>query len=87
MVNDSVVYQGNYIILDTLNKIFNQRFVNGQLLVYIDGELVFNDSVNDDVRLIILKIIDKYLGIHELKVIFTDENNNTQNFTEYITII
>lgn len=78
----------NYALtLGGLNKIFNQSFINGHLLVYVDGKLVFNDTVTDDLSTIIFKIIEKFLGEHELKVEFTDGNNKTQTYAENITII
>ncbi|MBQ6219065.1 MAG: hypothetical protein IJJ47_04980 [Methanosphaera sp.] len=66
--------------------IFNQSFTNGHLIVYIDGKIVFNDTVTDDIYRIILEITSKLLGQHELTVEFTNNNNQTQNYTENITI-
>ena len=76
----------NVLTLGELNEIYNQTFINGHLLVYIDGELVFNGTVNDDLTTVILKIIEKFLGQHEIKVEFTDNNNEIRTYTENITI-
>lgn len=84
--NDKFINETNVLTLDALNRIFNQTFINGHLLVYIDGKLVFNDTVTDDLSTVILKIIEEYLGAHELKVVFTDSQNHTSTYTENITI-
>lgn len=84
--NGNFINETNVLTVDALNRIFNQTFINGHLLVYIDGKLVFNDTVTDDLSTVILKIIEEYLGIHELKVVFTDSLNHTSTYTENITI-
>lgn len=84
--NDKFVSQSNTITIKTLNTIFNQSFTNGHLVVYLDGKVVFNDTVTDDIYRVILEITSKLLGQHELKVEFTDNNNQTQSYTENITI-
>ena len=76
----------NTITLGELNEIFGQTFTNGHLLLYIDGELVFNATVGDDLATVILEIMEKYLGQHELKVEFTDNDNQTQTYTKNISI-
>ncbi|MBO7719808.1 MAG: hypothetical protein J6S29_06635, partial [Methanosphaera sp.] len=87
IVNDTVVYESNVLTLDALNKIFGEDFRNGHLLVYIDGKLVFNDTVGDDLTRVILEIIERFLGNHELKVEFTDSNNKTNTYVENVTIV
>lgn len=62
--NDKIIYEGNYMMLATLNNIFNQKFINGHLVVFIDGQVVFNDSVTDNISLVIFEIIEKFLGKH-----------------------
>lgn len=84
--DDKIVEQTNAITLRTLNNIFNQTFINGHLIVYIDGKLVFNDTVTENLSTVILKIIEKYLGTHEIKIEFTDNTNDTKTFTQNITI-
>ncbi len=74
------------ITLGELNEIFNQTFANGHLLLYIDGQLVYNGTVGDDLATVILEIIEKFLGEHELKVEFTDSDNQTQTYTKNVTI-
>lgn len=77
----------NYrLTLDILNRIFDKSFINGHLLVYIDGKLVFNDTVSDDLSLFICELFDQILGNHEIKVEFTDNENNTNTYTENVTI-
>lgn len=85
-VNGKLVSQTRYITIETLNTIFNQTFINGHLTVYLDGKVIFNETVTDDIFRIILEITEKLLGQHELKVEFTYENNNTQTYIENITI-
>ena len=46
-VDNNVITVTNAISLGKLNEIFGQTFINGHLLVYIDGELVFNGTVGD----------------------------------------
>ena len=86
-MNNKVIIESNVLTLDGLNKIFNQSFINGHLLVYLDGKLVFNDTVSDDLSTVILEILEKFLGEHELKVVFTDSNNESETYVENITII
>jgi len=84
--NDKLIGQSNIITVGTLNMIFDQLFTNGHLVVYLDGKVVFNDTVTDDIYRIILEITSKLLGQHELTVEFTDNNNQTHSYTENITI-
>lgn len=84
--NDKLVSQTNTITIETLNTIFNQSFTNGHLLVYIDGTLIFNDTVTYDLYTMILEITGKYLGEHEIKVVFTDNQNKTNTYKENIKI-
>ena len=84
-VKDKVVFEGRYFTIQTLNEIFGQNFINGHLVVYIDGKVVFNGTVGDDISTIIFEIINSLLGDHELKVEFT-VGNDTQTYTENITI-
>jgi len=72
--------------LTRLNEIFNQNFINGTLLVYIDGKLVFNGTTTDDLSLIIYDLLDLISGNHEIKVVFTDKAGNTNNYTANITV-
>ena len=76
----------NMLTLGVLNQIFNKDFRNGHLLVYIDGILVFNATTTDDLTQIIIDLLSLLLGKHEIKVVFTDGNGNTNNYTENITI-
>lgn len=84
--NNNIISQSNAITLEILNKIFGQKFINGHLLVYIDGELVYNATTTDDLSSIIFEIIEKFIGEHEIKVEFTDSNNKTDTYTEHITL-
>lgn len=76
----------NKLTLDMLNHIFNKDFRNGHLLVYIDGKPVFNATTTDDLQLIIFDLLDLLSGNHEIKVVFTDNDGNTNTYTENITI-
>ncbi|HIH35264.1 MAG TPA: hypothetical protein HA255_02335 [Methanosphaera sp.] len=76
----------NYLNLSRLNDIFNQNFTNGHLLVYIDGELVFNGTTTDDLSLVICNLLKFISGNHEIKVVFTDNKRNTNNYTENINV-
>lgn len=78
--------QNNYLTLERLNNIFNQNFINGHLLVFIDGKLVFNATTTDDLTQIIYDLLKLLSGNHELKVEFTDNNGNTKSYTENITV-
>ncbi len=84
--DNTLVWTGNSLTLEALNSIFDLNFTNGHLLVYIDGVLVFNDTVGDDLTTIIMELLDKYLGEHEIKVVFTDNKNNTNTYKENIII-
>lgn len=86
--NDStVLYQGDSIVtLDELDKIFGSSFTEGRLVLYIDGEVVFNETVNGDLAAQIFEIVEKFLGQHNLKVEFTDNTNNTSTFEENVII-
>ena len=84
--NDKIVSKSNTITINTLNILFCQSFTNGHLVVYLDGKVVFNDTVTDDIYRIILEITSKLLGQHEITVEFTNNNNQTQSYTENITI-
>lgn len=85
-VNDNLVYSGKAITLGALNDIFELNFTNGHLLVYLDGELVFNGTTTDDLSLIIINIVEGLLGEHEIKVVFTDSEGNTNTYKENIVI-
>ncbi|RAP49135.1 MAG: hypothetical protein BZ138_08275 [Methanosphaera sp. rholeuAM270] len=84
--DNTLIYTGNALTLEALNKIFDHNFTNGHLLVYIDGVLVFNQTTTDDITTVILELLDKYLGEHEIKVVFTDNQNHTDTYKENITI-
>ncbi len=86
ITENSVIPADNVITLGELSEIFNQTFINGHLLVYVDGELVFNDTVNDDLSTVILKIIEKFLGEHEIKVEFTDVDGKKNTYNKCIVI-
>ncbi len=72
ITDNNTVPVSNTITLGTLKEIFNQTFTNGHLLLYIDGKLVFNGTTGDDLTTVILEIMEKYLGQHEIKIEFTD---------------
>jgi len=84
--NNHFIEQTNVITVQSLNMIFNKSFTNGHILVLIDGELVFNGTTTDDISTAILQITSKLRELHEIKVIFTDNNNNIDTYTQYILI-
>ncbi|AWX32004.1 carboxypeptidase-like regulatory domain-containing protein [Methanosphaera sp. BMS] len=86
VTDDNMIPIENTITLGQLNEIFGQTFTNGHLLLYIDGQLVFNGTVGDDLATVILEIVEKYLGGHELKVVFTDADGKTNTYTKNVTI-
>lgn len=76
-----MICQANVVNLKALMDLFNRTFTNGHLKVYIDGTLVFDGDVDDDLSRVIFEIIEKFLGKHEVTVEFTD-SNGTQTFNE-----
>ncbi|SDA72210.1 hypothetical protein [Methanobrevibacter millerae] len=86
MNNHQISISNNKLTLGVLNQIFNKDFRNGHILVYIDGILVFNATTTDDLTQIIIDLLSLLLGKHEIKVVFTDGNGNTNTYTENITI-
>ena len=77
-----MICQANVVNLKALMDLFNQSFTNGHLKVYIDGTLVFDGNVDDDLSRVIFEIIEKFLGKHNVTVEFTDSNRKTQTFNE-----
>ncbi len=86
ITDNRVIPADNVLTLAELGEIFNLTFTKGHLLVYIDGELVYNGTVGDDLTTVILEIIDKFLGKHEIKVEFTDADGKTNTYNKTITI-
>jgi len=84
--NNQFIQQTNVITVQSLNMIFNKSFTNGHILVLIDGELVFNGTTTNDISTVILQITSKLRELHEIKVIFTDHNNNIDTYTQHILI-
>ena len=84
--NYPVSSEDNKLTLGRLNQIFNKDFRNGHLLVYIDGKLVFNDTTSDNLLQIISNLLGLLAGNHEITVEFTDNDRNTNTYTENITI-
>jgi predicted outer membrane repeat protein len=84
--NHQIPIKDNKLTLWVLNQIFNKDFRNGYLLVYIDGILVFNATTTNNLTQIIVDLLNFLFGNHEIKVVFTDSNGKTNNYTENITI-
>lgn len=61
--------QNTDITLSWLNNLFNNYFNNDTLLIYINGVLVFNGSVGEDLSQVLFHISDKYHGSYTLKVV------------------
>lgn len=86
LVNNNVAYSGNTLTLEALNNIFGSNFANGHLVVYIDGKVVFNATVTDNLSQIIADILDNLVGQHELKIEFTSSKGITNTYKETIVI-
>jgi predicted outer membrane repeat protein len=84
--NEQIQIKNNQLTLGILNQIFHMDFRNGQLLVYIDGKLVFNATTANDLTQLIYDLLNVLSGNHEIKVEFTDKDGNTNNYTETITV-
>ena len=80
------ICQSNAINLKALMDLYDFNFTNGHLKVYIDGTLVFDDDVDDDLSRIIFEIIERFVGKHEMAVDFTDSNGKTFTFNKTIMI-
>ncbi len=81
-----MICQANTVNLKALMDLFNRSFINGHLKVYIDGTIVFDGDVDDDLSRVIFEIIEKFLGKHEVSVEFTDTSGKTQTFNETMII-
>ena len=81
-----VICHSNVINLKALIDLFKLNMTNGHLKVYIDGTLVFDGDVDDDLSRVIFEIIEKFLGKHEITVEFTDKSGKTQTLNETIII-
>ena len=84
--NKEMPINNNQLTLDILNKIFNQDFTNGFLLVYIDGKLVFNGTTTSDLTLIICNLLALLAGQHEISVEFTGNDGKTNSYKENIIL-
>ena len=80
-----MICHSNAVNLKALIDLFMFNLTNGHLKVYIDGTLVFDGDVDDDLSKIIFEIIEKFLGKHNISVEFTDANG-TQTLNETIII-
>ncbi len=76
----------NVINLKVLIDLFNFNLTNGHLKVYVDGTLVFDGDVGDDLSKVIFEIIEKFLGKHQITVEFTDHDGKTHTLNETIII-
>ena len=73
--------------MQKLNDIINEGVSRHEIVSqFIDGKLVFNGTTTDDLSLIIYNLINLISGNHEIKVVFTDNNGNNNNYTENITV-
>ena len=86
ITDNKVIPADNVLTLGELSEIFNQTFTNGHLLVYIDGKLIYNCTVNDDLTTVILEIIEEYFGKHEMKIEFMDADGKTNTYNQTIII-
>ncbi|RAP50324.1 MAG: hypothetical protein BZ138_06730, partial [Methanosphaera sp. rholeuAM270] len=81
-----MICQSNMINLKALIDLFEFNLTDGHLKVYIDETLVFDDDVGDDLSKVIIEIIEKFLGKHEIVVEFTDNNGEIHTLNETIII-
>ena len=81
-----VICHSNVINLKALIDLFKLNMTNGHLKVYIDGTLVFDGDVDDDLSRVIIEIIEKFLGKHKITVEFTDSSGKTHTLNETIII-
>ncbi len=81
-----VICHSNVINLKALIVLFKLNMTNGHLKVYIDGTLVFDGDVDDDLFRVIFEIIEKFLGKHEITIEFTDKSGKTQTLNETVII-
>ena len=57
-----VICKSNVINLKILIDLFKFNLTNGHLKVYVDGTLVFDGDVDDDLTKVIFEIIEKFQG-------------------------
>ena len=76
----------NVVNLKALMDLFRLNLTNGFLKVYIDGTIVFDGYVGDDLSQVIFEIIEKYLGKHIMTIEFTGSDGKTQTLNETIII-
>jgi hypothetical protein len=81
-----LICKSNVFDLESLNKLFDMTFINGQLKVCLDDELLFKGDTADDLKQEIFEIMDKYLGEHEISVEFTDGQGKSGNYEEKIMV-
>ncbi|AMD17308.1 hypothetical protein TL18_04285 [Methanobrevibacter sp. YE315] len=81
-----VICRSNVVILKALMDLFKVNLTNGHLKVYIDGVLVFDGDVDDNLSKVIFEILEKFLGKHEITVEFTDSEGKTQTYNETMII-
>ena len=81
-----LICHSSFVYLKDLIELFDFNLTNGHLKVWIDGILVFEGDVGDDMLQVIFEIIEKFLGKHEMTVEFTDSNGKTQTLNETIII-
>ena len=85
-VDDKEVYNGTIVTFTILGDIFGQDFRNSHVLVYLDGQVIYNGTLDDNLEVELLKLVESLVGVHELKVEYTDSNNNTKILTKNITV-
>lgn len=79
-----VIYHSNAVNLKALMDLFKLNLTNGHLKVYIDGTLVFDGYVDNDVSKVLFEIVEKFLGKHKITIEFTDSNGITKTLNETI---
>ena len=81
-----IICQSNVINVKALIDLFKFNLTNGHLKVYIDGILVFEGDIDDDLSKVIFEIIEKFLGKHEITAEFTNSNGKKLTFNETVII-
>ena len=81
-----VICHTRAVNLKALIDLFNFNLTNGHLKVYIDGTLIFEGDVDDNLSKVIFEIIEKYFGKHGITIEFKDKSENTITLNETIII-
>ncbi|MBR0473140.1 MAG: hypothetical protein IJI98_10650 [Methanosphaera sp.] len=74
--------QGTIITINTINKIFAHDFTNQTIQIYLDGKLVFNGTLTDNLSEVLFNITGEYEGYTTLKIV-----TNNKTYSKKINIL